>query len=119
MLLAGQHTACHIARCLKASGLLCKLNHGVEQGDPRDLPRCLRACFRPASPNGVAGPLFSSPEQVSWTAAPLLPLAGPPGGGVAATGRRDLQGRGQQEIPTSTPLEQGGSRRSAVTQSHA
>lgn len=35
-------------------------------------------------------------------AAPALPLADPPGSS-AATGRGDLQGRGQQEIPTSTP----------------
>lgn len=35
-------------------------------------------------------------------AAPALPLADPPGS-TTATGRGDLQGRGQQEIPTSTP----------------
>lgn len=58
----------------------------------------------------------SCPEQVGWAASPALPLPALP----AALLQQDVlisKAKGQQEIPTSTPLEHGGSRSSSVTQS--
>lgn len=91
-----------VVRYLKVSGLFCKLNYDVEQGDPgsccgNSLPSSQRTCL-----SGAVCPISPSPEQVDWAAAPVLPLTDPP---QQCCCNRTLwfTRTGQQEIPTSAP----------------